>query len=478
MTAAAPITGYIQEVEQEVLGALLAGGDMREVGFLREEHFIADVHKLLFRAIGTAFEQYGSTKAYLVSRLISDDDSKGFMVRTGSGAGAYIANLAAGAWTGTDGLERSGRAVVSQWGRLKSAEEALRFSAAANDPSVDPAKLIRTFASDLDDIAGQLRSGPRRKTMLSLSTAAESAFAAAEKARQRGTGVSGVTWGLADLNRVTGGVHAGEVVLVGARPSMGKTAFGLSCGIKMAKAGIGVGFHSLEMGSVSLANRAITDLAFDWGVKHAYSEFGKGRVEEADMMALRSATQELQNLPLWIEEQRGLSMSDIRVKTERMMEEAEKQGHPLKVLVIDYLGLIKPTTRYSGNKTSEIGEISSELRELAGEYDLGVIALSQLSRQVESRDDKRPQLSDLRDSGALEQDADTIMFLYRAAYYLGRERESDPDKEADRLDRLVDVQNKLECIIAKQRNGPVCTVDLFIDIACSAVRNGESRHGY
>ncbi len=138
---------------------------------------------------------------------------------------------------------------------------------------------------------------------------------------------------------------------------------------------------------------------------------------------------------------------------------------------IRYLQLIKPSGRYSGNRVGEISEISWGLRELGRELGLAVIALSQLSRQVESRDDKRPQLSDLRDSGSIEQDADMVAFLFREAYYLQKEKGKDRDKEDERIERLIEVQNDLEFIIAKQRNGPTKTIRLFVDIACSAVRN-------
>lgn len=477
MSEAIPITGYIHELEQLVLGALLSGGDLRKVsGFLRDYHFVADVHMTLYRAICTAFDQYGSNTLPIVARLLPEDSREGFIKRIDKTPAAYMAELC-GQVTSKDRLESDARAVIVQWARLRAGEEGLRLHAAANDPSADPSMLIKSVTSDLSDIAGDLRSGPGRKTLLTLSDAAENAFASAEEARQKGTGVSGVTWGLSDVNRATGGIHAGEVVLIGARPSAGKTALGLSCAIKSARSGSGIGFISLEMGSTSLANRAITDIAYDWNVKVAYSDFGRGRLDEREIDALRSATRELQNIPLWIEEQPGLSMADIRVKSEQMMEKAEKAGAPIRVMWIDYLGLIKPAGRYSGNKVAEVTEISAGLKDFSRECGIGVVALSQLSRQVESRDDKRPQLSDLRDSGALEQDADTIMFLYREAYYLERSTAKSADAEAERINKLADCQNKLEMIVAKQRNGPVCTVDLFIEIGCSAIRNGEKSYG-
>jgi replicative DNA helicase len=140
------------------------------------------------------------------------------------------------------------------------------------------------------------------------------------------------------------------------------------------------------------------------------------------------------------------------------------------------MGLIRPSQRYAGNRVHEITEITGGAKELAREYGIAVVLLSQLNRALETRDNKRPQLSDLRDSGSIEQDADTVAFLYRDAYYLEREKGKSQEAEQDRLDRLIEHQNKLEFIIAKQRNGPLTTIDLFADMACGAIRNGV-RHG-
>jgi replicative DNA helicase len=227
------------------------------------------------------------------------------------------------------------------------------------------------------------------------------------------------------------------------------------------------------MGSNRLAMRALTDIAYDRGVQIAYSNLITGRVEPREIEALRAASEDITKIPLWIEEQPGLSMSDVRVKTERMMEDAEARGKPLGVLFVDYLQLIRPSSRYSGNRNNEITEISGGLKDMAREFNIGMVALSQLSRNIESRPihERRPVMSDLRDSGAIEQDADTIIFLFREAYYLEKEKAKDADDEVERTQRLIECRNKLEFIIGKQRNGPIKTIDLFVDIACSAVRN-------
>jgi replicative DNA helicase len=256
---------------------------------------------------------------------------------------------------------------------------------------------------------------------------------------------------------------------------MGKTTVGLSAAIAAAKSGKGVGFISLEMDADKLGARAASDMAYDWAVKVPYADIIRGHVEAGEIDAVQSALRDIERLPLWIEDQSALSMTDIRIKAEAMMSASSKHGTPLEALFVDHLGLIRPSSRYQGNRTNEVAEMSAGLKSLAREYGIAVIALSQLNRALESRDSKKPQLSDLRDSGAIEQDADTIIFLYREAYYLEREQGKSEEAETARLNRLIEVQNKLEFHIAKQRNGPVTSIDLFVDMACSVVRNGVRR---
>lgn len=475
MNAITQPVGFIIEVEQEVLGTLLAGGDFRRVvGLLEEHHFIEPLHGKLFAVIRSAHERYNSTTVPVVAKLISEEMALAYKVKVNEPINVYLANLCANTVFGNPQLEQNARKIVEQWARLNIAQEAGRLSAAANDPSSSPTDLVTTAGQTFDDIMSQVRRGPKRKTRVSLLEAADNALAATQEAKEKGSGLTGITWGLTDVNRLTGGLQKRDLTLIAARPSMGKTTVGLSVAIKAAKAGAAMGFISLEMDSDKLGARAISDLSYDWNVKVPYTDLIRGSVDSLE--PVKAAVRDLDKLPLWIEDQSGLSMTDIRVKAEAMMAAVEKSGRSLGGLVIDHIGLIRPSSRYHGNRTNEIAEITSGLKSFAREYGIAVIALSQLNRALETRDDKRPQLSDLRDSGAIEQDADTIIFLYREAYYLEREKAKSADAERERVERLTDCYHKLEFSIAKQRNGPVRTVDLFCDMAFSAVRNGE-RHG-
>ena len=469
--SALPADAFIVEVEQEVLGAILLGSDMRRVHFLQPGHFREPLHQRVFANMQVAFERYGSANPVVVYKLFSVDEAKNIAAKLGKSIPAYLAALSANTVYGPARLEQSARRVVEQWGRLCIADEAQRLFAAASDPSSNPVDLISVAGQAFDEVLSSVRSGPKRKTRLTVAEAVDNAVAASREASARGSGLTGITWGLSDVNRVTGGMQRRDLTLLAARPSMGKTTVGLSAALSAAKSGRGVGFISLEMDADKLGARAITDLAYDWCVKVPYADVIKGRADAGALQSLQQAARDLDTLPLWIEDQSGMSMTDIRIKTEALMAEAEKAGTPLEVLFIDHLGLIKPSSRYQGNRVNEVTEMSGALKSLAREYGIAVIALSQLNRALEGRNDKRPQLSDLRDSGSLEQDADTIVFLYREAYYLEREQGGSPEQLADRTERLIDCQNKLEFHIAKQRNGPITMLELFADMACSAVRN-------
>ncbi|MFC4624212.1 replicative DNA helicase [Daeguia caeni] len=472
MNAIPEKSSFVIEIEQEVLATLLLGVDFRRVsGRLEAHHFLEPIHGEIFSAIQTAYERMNSTKPNVVIKLIPENVKDQYQTATGEGLASYISRLAVSAVYGGAALENTAKRVVEQWAKAQIAKEAALLLDAANDPATNPVELVKSFGMASDDILSEVRRGPRRKSQISIMDAASNAFAAAKEAHERGTGLTGITWGLTDVNHSTGGIHKRDLTLIGGRPSMGKTTVGLSTCLKVAQAGHGVGFISLEMDADKLAARAVTDLAYDMGIKVPYQDLITGRVTHQDLVALENAARQIENLPLLIEEQSGLSMTDIRIKLESMMQKMEEGGTPLELLMIDHLGLIRASNRYSGNRTNEIAEMTAALKSMAREYGIAVVLLSQLNRGLEGQADKRPQLSSLRDSGAIEQDADTIIFLYREAYYLQREKGLSPEKEDERINRLADCQNKLEFVIAKQRNGPVTSIDLFIDVACSAVRN-------
>jgi replicative DNA helicase len=232
----------------------------------------------------------------------------------------------------------------------------------------------------------------------------------------------------------------------------------------------------MEMIATSLADRVLSDLCFDRREPIQYFDISNGHLTNEQAERVIDASRTLGMLPLKIEQQALLTVSQIAARARKYKQALERDGKTLDIVFIDHMHIIKPSERYSGNRVGELTEISSGLKTLAKELNAPVVALAQLSRQVENRDDKRPTLSDLRDSGAIEQDADVIVFLYREAYYLERMMCADTVEEEKRLARLLEIQHQLEASIAKQRNGPTGRVPLFFDIASNAVRDSARRH--
>ncbi len=282
--------------------------------------------------------------------------------------------------------------------------------------------------------------------------------------------------GLLDLDRMTGGIPRGQSSILAARPGMGKSAAASSIAIRAALKGNSVMFFSLEMTGEQLGSRLLTDLAWTFDDPLYYEDILQRRtfaLDERKRRRLKEAQDRLKGLPLAIEEQRGLTMGEIEARARKHANALDRQGSKLDLIVIDHMGLVRSSQRYAGNRVREVAEVSDAIATLAKELDCGMLALCQLNRGVEGRENKRPALADIRDSGAIEEDASLVMFLYRPAYYLEHQRFDDPDAEQARLATLDACRNSLEFLVAKNRNGRLGTVDAFVDIGANAVRNAE-----
>lgn len=287
---------------------------------------------------------------------------------------------------------------------------------------------------------------------------------------------------LADLRRMIGGWRRKRFYIVAGRPGMGKTTVTLSTMLRTAQAGHGVLFFSKEMGEEELAEIALCDLAWTKARRIEYRDIGPDKVRDPDFEARYSEILEVRplfnSLPFLINDKPGLTMVQIRSQALEYQQRLAAEGKRLDVIVVDHLGKVKPTGAYRGNKVAETAEVSNALKELAKDLDCAVIALCQLSRATEGRDDKRPSLSDLRWAGEIEQDADCVLMAYREEYYL-RKAEPDPEKEMVREEKLKKCANQMQLFIEKNRQGPTGEVKLFCDVACGVVRNlGEEKwHG-
>lgn len=278
--------------------------------------------------------------------------------------------------------------------------------------------------------------------------------------------------GFKDLDDATGGWRRGEYVLLAGRPSMGKSNCAVAFARRAAiKSGVGVAVFSLEMTSDQWVARTICDHIWDRQNPIHYATAMKGELDGVALDIYSRGALEVKKIPIEIEEKSALSAADISSAVRQISEEFKRDGINLGIVVIDHLGKIRPSARYKGNPVREIAEISDALQSIAKTERVCVLALHQLSRAVEGRENKRPGLADLRDSGSLEQDADMVLFPYRPAYYLERMKEDDFEKDSVRIAELAQVRNTLELNIAKQRNGPTTTLNFFVDIASNALRS-------
>jgi replicative DNA helicase len=291
----------------------------------------------------------------------------------------------------------------------------------------------------------------------------------AAAAYQRDGHLSGLATGLTDLDRMMGGLQPSDLVILAGRPGMGKTALATSIAFHVARTyklaqqqpgmppkaeqGGVVAFFSLEMSAEQLATRIISAEA-----EISSSDIRRGRITPEDFDKLQQVAAEIDAAPLFIDDTGGLTVAQLAARARRI-----KRQHGLDLIVVDYLQLLSGTSRRAQeNRVQELTEITTNLKALAKELNVPILALSQLSRQVEARDDKRPQLADLRESGSIEQDADVVLFVFREEYYL-RQKEPRPPGTPEHLawqEEMEKVFGIAEVIIAKQRHGPVGTVQV------------------
>jgi replicative DNA helicase len=324
--------------------------------------------------------------------------------------------------------------------------------------------------------------GAGQQGFVSFASALATSIATAATAYQRDGKIAGVSSGLDDLDRMLGGLHKSDLIILAARPSMGKTALATNIAYNAARRcrriqtasgwktddGAVVAFYSLEMSADQLATRVLADIA-----DVPSDKIRRGEITGRDYENIREAASQLETLPFYIDDTGGISISQLAARARR-----QQRMHGLDLMIVDYLQLI--TTTGGGkdaNRVQEVTMITKSLKALAKELQVPIIALSQLSRQVENREDKRPQLSDLRESGSIEQDADVVMFIYREAYYLERQEPSEDDpKYLEWQERVNSRRNVAEVIIGKQRHGPIGRVEVGFESSRVRFSNLDKRY--
>jgi len=452
------------EAEQALLGAILVNNEAfyRVSDFLMPEHFYEPVHREIYEIAGKIIRAGKSAtpitiKTYLPDQLVAEMTMP-----------QYLARLAAEATTVINAADY-GQAIYDLAIRrnLIQIGEGMTSTAYDADVEMTAPKQIEEAEKQLFDLAekGQYNGG-----FQGFNEALTEAIKMAGEAYQRDGTLSGTATGLSDLDRMMGGLQKSDLVILAGRPGSGKTSLGTNIAFHVARTWKGeltpdghrktvdggqVGFFSLEMSAEQLATRILSEQA-----EISSSDIRRGNIHESQFSRLVDVSNMLSTIPLYIDDSGGISISQLAARARRL-----KRQKGLDLIVIDYIQLLSGSSRKANeNRVQELTEITTTLKSLAKELEVPIIGLAQLSRAVEQRDDKHPQLADLRDSGSIEQDADVVLFIYREEYYLNNKKPPDGSPEMLKWQEEMErVHGRAEVIIAKQRHGPTGTVQLAFE---------------
>jgi replicative DNA helicase len=467
MTVLIPPHSY--EAEQALLGALLTSNRVFDAvgSFLLAEHFADPVHARIYDICARLIASGARADAVILKTRLGDDPGLAEL-----GGPAYLVHLVAAVAT-LNGAADYARVIVDLAQRRDMMELASEIveRAGGADPGTSAAEIAHEFEQRLFDVTERVDGG---SGLRAFSDVIPAMLRQSEAAWQRGGGMIGLSTGLADLDDLLGGMAPGNLLVLGARPAMGKSALACAIGHHVARTQSAVGMFSLEMRAEEIGQRIAADAA-----DIPYVDIRNGRLTEAQWERVSLAERELAALPLHIDDTAGLHIDQIRVRGRRMVR---RQG--IGLLIIDHLHLIRGGGK---DRLAELTRISASLKEMARELNIPLLALCQLSRGVEGRDDKRPQLSDLRESGSIEQDADIVGFLYRPAYYTEKaEPQRNPTETpiafsgrlADWNTKLVRERNRADLLVQKNRHGRTGTASLFCDLALSRFRSLANTEGW
>lgn len=460
---------YNSKAEQSILGNFLINNEhINKVSdLLIADHFYVPLHKKIYEAI-LRFQERGmvanpiTLKNYFNAEQILQD--------SGVESYEYLINLstAASAITSVESLAKTIYDLAMRRGLISLAEETLNL-AYFEDFNVSANEMIEATEQNLFNLAS---SGNSESNLISMRDSLLSSLNNINELKKRGGKVNGVTSGYTQLDKMLGGLQSSDLLILAARPSMGKTSLAVNIALNASehffkhkpKTGKmpSVAVFSLEMSSEQLTNRI---LAIKTGIDG--SKIRNGMVSKDEFIKLSEECRKINDIPFFIDDTPAITISALRTRARRL-----KRVHNVGLIIVDYLQLLRGS-QIGGNvnRVQEVGEITQGLKALAKELNIPVIALSQLSRAVESRENKRPLLSDLRESGNIEQDADVVMFIYRAEYYLEREIPEEGEKHREWEENREKMRNIAEVIISKQRNGPTGTVSLYFNTATTGFSN-------
>jgi replicative DNA helicase len=447
------------EAEQALLGAILVNNEAcdRVSSFLKSEHFYDALHGRIYDHAAKLIWAGRRATPITLKTFFQGDEPVGELT-----VPQYLGRLAANATTIIN-AEDYGRTVYDLAIRRNLIQIGEGMVNVAYDAPIDapPAVQIEDTEQKLYELA---ETGKYGSGFEPFTTALTDAIDMAANAYRRDGGLSGLATGFNDLDQKMGGLQPSDLIIVAGRPSMGKTALATNIAYHVAQSyrrdpdseaaldGAVVGFFSLEMSAEQLATRIISEQSYI-----PSERIRRGRIESEEFDRIVEVSQDLQNLPLYIDQTGGITVAQLAARARRL-----KRQRDVGLIVVDYLQLLSGSSRRAAEgRVQEVSEITTGLKALAKELHVPVLALSQLSRQVEQREDKRPQLADLRESGSIEQDADVVLFVFREEYYVERRQPRENTEEHKQWQQEMElVTGKAEVIIGKQRHGPTGTVRL------------------
>jgi replicative DNA helicase len=453
------------EAEQQLLGALLCNNGVYErvAAIVKPEHFYDPVHARIFETI-IGHVQRDQIATPVTLRAFFDDDPG----LAELGGLAYLVRLA-GAAISLFACADYARLIYDLAVRRELILTLQDSLAAAYDPDKPTDAIVG--AIETFQLGQEARDDGK---VVSLRAAVTSAFRDMSEAYQNGE-VPGVKTGLRGVDDLLGSLRKGNMIVLAGRPSMGKSAVALQIAMNAARAGHGVGFASREMTPEELAARAMSEATARAGRGVKYVDAVRGDVDESQMRALIAGAKDVAELPIYFMPPTTSTVGGVLASARRLVRKFAGEKRSLDLLVLDYIQIMEAASKSGRNEI--VTEISGATKALARVLDIPVLALAQLSRGVEGREDKRPLLSDLRDSGAIEQDADAVIFCYREEYYLQRSQPPEHDIEKRMLwsQSLANCAGCVDLIVAKQRMGPTGSVRAWFDPATNWTRDVVER---
>ena len=445
------------EAEQALLGAILLNNDIlydiNEI--VNADHFFESVHIKIFEVINKI-----ASKGQLATPITLKSYFEVEKNLEDIGGSSYLARLANSA-VSLEYAKNYARIIYDLAVRRSLYELGgkLSFNAIESEMDTNPGDLVEEAERDLYQIA---EKGSSAHNVQTFKTSMEEAVALMTKAYEKDSSVVGISTDFRDLDQKLGGLHNSDLLILAGRPSMGKTSLATNIAFNIAKQAYASGdkesnvaFFSLEMSSEQLATRILSEQA-----KVSSNDIRRGNLSEGDVDNLVKVSKSILEIPLFIDDTPAINMATLASRARRL-----KRKHGLGIIIIDYLQLLRPakSSRNDG-RVQEVSEITQGLKALAKEMNIPILALSQLSRQVEQREDKKPMLSDLRESGSIEQDSDVVMFIFREEYYL--EKNAPAPGTADYIDwqqKMDEIHGQAELLIQKQRHGPTGNIRLSFE---------------